>query len=152
MGLIAADMPIRRKHRWLYPIDWPQISQAIRFGRAHGRCERCGRPHGRVVLHRGDGRWWDEEAGVWRNGRGRALPRLAAPDPAQAGLSATKVFLAAAHLDHDPGNNRFGNLKAFCQRCHMLHDRDEHLRRRRLTYAKRNALGDLFLGRYPELG
>ena len=57
--------------------------------------------------------------------------------------------LAAAHLDHDPGNNRPRNLKALCQRCHMLHDRDEHQRRRWLTLRRRNALGDLFLGPYP---
>jgi hypothetical protein len=35
---------------------WPQLSAAIRFGRAKGRCERCRRPHGRLVFHLGDGR------------------------------------------------------------------------------------------------
>ena len=38
-------MPIRRKHRYFYPIDWKQLSAAIRFVRAQGRCEGCGRPH-----------------------------------------------------------------------------------------------------------
>ena len=42
-----ALMPIRREYRWFYPIDWPQLSAAIRFGRAKGRCEHCRRPHGR---------------------------------------------------------------------------------------------------------
>jgi hypothetical protein len=145
-------MPIRRQHRWLYPIDWPQISAAIRFDRAKGRCEHCGRPHGRLVVHLGDGRWWDEDAKTWRNGTGRALPRLPAPTSSAEDKAAltTKVVLAAAHLDHDPGNNRLRNLKAFCQRCHMLHDRKEHQRRRRLTLRMRKALGDLFLGRYSE--
>jgi hypothetical protein len=140
-------MPIRAQHRWLYPIDWPQISSAIRFGRAKGRCEQCSRPHGLIVIHLGDGRWWDEQAAVWRNGRGKALSKLAAPPV--SGALVTKVVLAAAHLDHDPGNNRPRNLRALCQRCHMLHDREEHLRRRRLTYRMRKALGDLFLGPYP---
>ena len=27
------------------------------FRRAGGRCEGCGRPHGQMVLHLGDGRW-----------------------------------------------------------------------------------------------
>jgi len=143
-------MPIRRQHRWLYPIDWQQISVSIRFGRAKGRCEHCGRPHGRVVMHLGDGRWWDEERNTWRDGRGRALSSLQAYVPGDAAPLTTKVFLAAAHLDHDPGNNRRRNLKAFCQRCHMLHDRDEHRRRRWLTYRMRKALGDLFLGTYSE--
>ena len=143
-------MPIRRQHRWLYPIDWPQISASIRFGRAKGRCEHCHRPHGRLVVHLGDGRWWDEERKTWRDGRGRALPGLPAYLPGGAAPLTTKVFLAAAHLDHDPGNNRPRNLKAFCQRCHMLHDREEHQRRRWLTFRMHKALGDLFLGPYSE--
>ena len=40
------------------------------------------------------------------------------------------------------------NLKAFCQRCHMLHDRPEHQRRRWFTLFRRRALGDLYQGRY----
>jgi hypothetical protein len=39
-------------------------------------------------------------------------------------------------------------LRALCQRCHMIHDRPEHLRRRRITWRARRALGDLFLGPY----
>ena len=146
-------MPIRPQHRWLYPIDWPQISASIRFGRAKGRCEHCGRPHGRVVVHLGDGRWWDDEAATWRNGQGRAILSLpnVLPSPENVTTLTTKVVLAAAHLDHDPGNNRLRNLKALCQRCHMLHDREEHQRRRWLTFRMRKALGDLFLGRYSEL-
>jgi hypothetical protein len=58
------------------------------------------------------------------------------------------VVLAAAHLDHDPRNNRLRNLKSLCQRCHMIHDRPHHLAQRRITYLLRRALGDLFLGPY----
>jgi hypothetical protein len=68
-------MPIRPEYKWFYPVDWPQLSAMIRFERAKGRCEECGRPHGREQ-HLGDVRWWDEEGQTWRNGRGRALPRL----------------------------------------------------------------------------
>jgi len=82
-----------------------------------------------------------------RNGRGRAL-RLARDDVA---VRTTRVALAAAHLDHDPTNNRLRNLKALCQRCHMLHDHEEHQRRRLLTLRMRNAIGDLFLGLYPHI-
>lgn len=140
-------MPIQLRYRWLYPIDWPQLSALIRFERAKGRCEICGRPHGREIRHLGDGRWWDEESRTWRNGRGRALSRLALPAD-DAAVRITKVVLAAAHLDHDPTNNRPRNLKALCQRCHMLHDREEHHRRRWITRRMRKALGDLFLGPY----
>ena len=61
----------------------------------------------------------------------------------------TRVVLAAAHLDSDPTNNRLRNLRALCQRCHMLHDRPHHLAQRWINYRRRSAVGDLFLGPYP---
>ena len=142
-------MPIRPEYKWLYPIDWRELSFEIRFKRAGGRCEQCGRPHGKRVRHLGDGRWWDEEAGRWRDGRGRVVRHrphaLPCDEPV---LAVTTVVLATAHLDHDPSNNAGRNLRALCQRCHLLHDREEHQRQRWLTYRLRYALGDLFLGRY----
>lgn len=147
-------MPIRPDHRWLYPIDWRELSALVRFSRARGCCEQCGRPHGQVVAHLGDGRWWDAARGCWRDARGRRT--RVAPNPqlrleALAGNAApttTKVVLATAHLDHDPGNNHPRNLAALCQRCHLAHDRAEHRRRRWTTLFRRRALGDLFLGAY----
>lgn len=50
-------MPIRPEHVFLYPIDWPQLSHHVRFVRAGGACEHCGRPHGQRVFHLRDGRW-----------------------------------------------------------------------------------------------
>jgi hypothetical protein len=141
-------VPIRREHRWFYPIDWPQLSAVIRFRRAQGRCESCGRPHGGLVYHLGDGRWWDDEARMWRNGKGRSLRRLPPPNRLSQPLQTTRVVLACAHLNHDPTENGPRNLKALCQRCHMLHDRPEHQKRRWLTLRRRKAVGDLFLGLY----
>ena len=74
-------MPIKPELRWYYPIDWPQVSHWVRFVRAKGRCQVCGRPHGAMVRHLGDGRWWDEEQQTWRDGRGRKVP---SPAPAEA--------------------------------------------------------------------
>ena len=54
-------------------------------------------------------------------------------------------------LDGDPANNRLWNLRALCQRCHMLHDRPHHLVQRWITYRRRFAVGDLFLGPYLTL-
>jgi len=68
-------MPIMAEHRWLYPIDWPELSRLIRFGRAKGRCEHCQRPHGARVFHLGDGRWWDANRRQWRDGRGHPARR-----------------------------------------------------------------------------
>jgi hypothetical protein len=55
-------------------------------------------------------------------------------------------MLAARQLRPRKGDP--SNLAALCQRCHILHDKPEHLRRRRLTYLARRALGDLFTGPY----
>ncbi|WP_174279884.1 hypothetical protein [Sphingomonas bacterium] len=153
-------MPIRPEHRWLYPIDWPELSRMVRFMRAGGRCDGCGRPHGREVRCLDDGRWWDEDRDHWRDGRGRrarGLPRPGHERVTQPALiedlrpvahRVTRVVLASAHRDHDPGNNASRNLAAFCQRCHLLHDAPEHRRRRWATLFRRRALGDLFLGLY----
>lgn len=149
-------MPIAREHRWLYPIDWRELSAFIRFGRAKGRCEHCRRPHGRDVLHLGNGIWWDEDAATWRNGQGRPVRYLPAPaelpitQPGFTGIAppsplrTTRVVLASAHLNHDPGDNRPRNLAALCQRCHMLHDAAEHRRRRWFNAFCLRAIGDLF--------
>jgi len=147
--------------RWFYPIDWRELSAVIRFDRAKGRCEHCRRPHGRDVVHLGDGRWFDDDAGVWRNDRGQRLARLPSPpSPAlfdqlrfvelagDAPLAVTRICLASAHLDHDPGNNTPRNLAALCQRCHLANDRPEHRRQRWNTLFRRRAMGDFFGGIY----
>ena len=141
-------MPIRRDLRPLYPPDWRLISARVRFERAGGRCEACGRPHLAVVRCLPDGRWFDEAAKLWRGGRGRAArwPDL----EALIFQRRTRVVLATAHLDHDPANNRARNLRSLCQRCHLRHDRMYHLAIRRLGYRRRWALGDLFLGVYAD--
>ena len=148
-------MPIATEHRWLYPIDWAELSQLIRFRRAKGRCEHCQRPHGREVTHLGEGTWWDEDVGAWRDGRGRRVRTIqlradlsrtqlvfagmAPPSPRM-----TRVVLASAHLNHDPGDNRPRNLAALRQRWHMIHDAAEHRRRRWLNSYWPRAIRDLF--------
>ena len=88
----------------------------------------------------------DTAASTWRTGRGRTARW---PDIEEATrIRHTRVVLAAAHLDHNPANNRPRNLKSLCQRCHLIHDRPHHLAQRRITYLLRRALGDLFLGPY----
>ncbi|MGH1483707.1 MAG: hypothetical protein ACRBM6_34305 [Geminicoccales bacterium] len=140
-------MPIRPELLGFYPIDWPQLSDTIRFERAKGRCEQCARPHGKLISHLGDGRWFDPGCENWRDGQGRAVEWVDYRDYSGM-VQQTKVYLATAHLNHDVADNRAKNLKALCQRCHMLHDREEHRRRRRLTWRRRRALGDLFEGPY----
>lgn len=41
-------------------------------------------------------------------------------------VTQSRVVLTVAHIDHDKSNNRFSNLAALCQRCHLNHDRHQH--------------------------
>jgi len=143
---LGERMPIKAEMREVYPSDWPEISRRVRFERAGGICQGCGRPHGMTIRCLPDGRWFDSTRHTWRNGRGRPARWPDLEDTAQ--MRQTRVILAAAHLDHDPSNNRWRNLKSLCQRCHMIHDRPYNLVQRRITYLLRRALGDLFLGPY----
>ena len=43
----------------------------------------------------------------------------------------SKVVLTTAHLDHNINNNRFWNLKALCQRCHLSYDAKYHAENRK---------------------
>jgi hypothetical protein len=36
--------------RGFYPSDWREISRRVRFERAAGICQGCGRPHGMIHL------------------------------------------------------------------------------------------------------
>lgn len=135
-------MPIRPELRPLYPPHWRELSARVRFERAGGRCQGCGRPHLAQLRCLPDGRWFDESATTWRDQRGRSARW---PDLVEATrLRTTRVVLAAAHLDSDPTNNRLANLKSLCQRCHMLHDRPHHLAQRWITYRRRYALATCF--------
>jgi hypothetical protein len=142
-------MPIRPELRPLYPAHWRELSQRVRFERAAGRCQGCGRPHLTWLRCLPDGRWFDKAAAAWRDRRGRSCRWPDLVETTQ--FRTTRVVLAAAHMDGDPSNNRLRNLRALCQRCHMLHDRPYHLAQRRITYRRRLALGDLFLGPYREI-
>lgn len=140
-------MPIRPEQRSLYPANWRDISRHIRFERADGKCQACKRPHGLEIKCLPDGRWFDPDMRSWRSGHGH---RARWPDLFEASEARSwTVYLAAAHLDHEPSHCGARNLRAFCQRCHLAYDQPYHLARRRITYRSRWAMGDLFEGPYP---
>lgn len=142
-------MPIRPDLRAAYPSNWRDLSQRVRFERAGGRCQACGRPHLVRIKCLPDGRWFDLTSGTWRNSRDKPADW---PDIVEATkLRMTLVVLAAAHLDHNPRNNRLRNLRALCQRCHLAHDVEHHRRQRWMTYRRRSAVADLFDGSYTRL-
>lgn len=144
-------MPIRPDLAALYPPDWPDVSHRIRFVRAQGRCERCDRPHGRLVYALPDGCWLDPgDSDGWRNDLGEPI---GLPSRAELMfLTLTRVVLTCAHIDHDPTHGDDMNLAGWCSRCHIIFDRPHHRAQRRLTLRSRWALGDLFEGLYSLAG
>ena len=106
-------MPILKEHRDLYPKNWKNISQRIRFDRAGGRCEF-------------------EESGA------RCTAEHGKPHP----TTGSTVVLTTMHLDHDPTNCEDGNLLAACQLHHNRYDRAHRneTRQRRIREAKGAAL------------
>ena len=84
-------MPIRREQRFFYPIDWPQLSALVRFGRAGGRCDGYGRSHGP----------WSTTLGAAIGGmltwlRGRRLEACSVAFTPELRLVAGEVLLARA--------------------------------------------------------
>jgi hypothetical protein len=110
--------------RALYPANWAELSERVRFERAGGRCQGCGSLHLAVVRCLPDGREFDEIAQTWRDRRGRSAYW---PDQIDAEhFRLTRVELAVAHQDSIPTNNRLANLCSLCQRCHLLDDLQFH--------------------------
>jgi hypothetical protein len=97
-----------------YPDNWVEISQYIRFERAGGRCECTG------------------ECGL-HEGRCKALHGQ--PHP----VTGSRVILTTAHIGegtgdkHDKMDCRPENLKAMCQRCHLIFDLPEHIHNANVT-------------------
>jgi len=136
-------MPVSKALRPLYGPDWREVSQRIRFDRAQGRCEGCGRAHGAILLVLPTGARIDLSPHQPR------LPGLLKPRPAP--LRRLRIILTTAHLDHDPTNGADDNLAAWCQRCHLEYDLQHHLETRRQTIEARRqthraglAVADLF--------
>jgi len=119
-----------------YHPKWTLISKLIRVNRAQNHCEWCG------VKNHADGH---REKGKFIHTCGNATH-----DAAGAGLLSYKkakelvnhcntfcddnlviIVLTVAHIDHDKENNRFYNLAALCQRCHLKHDIKQHVANRK---------------------
>lgn len=126
-----------------YHPKWSLISRLIRFKRAENKCEQCGRVNyvvdrflptggGHLLANSGDYQIshynWGPEADTYKKAKAHCDKLNASPD----GLGKwSVVVLTVAHLDHDKTNNRFDNLAALCQKCHLSHDSAQHVANRK---------------------
>lgn len=104
-------MPIDRRR---YHPKWSLISRLVRR-RAGNRCEDCGADNG-------DYRAADRKIDGATNGRA-SYSGWAAQMAREQGVRVVLVQCGTAHLDQDPTNNRFHNLRYLCRACHLAHDR-----------------------------
>ena len=86
-------------------------------------CEDCGCPNRHLIYRpvKGKSDWELAPEG------------LEADAMALDGIKFTKVILTIAHLDHDKLNHdvKLDRLKALCQRCHLLYDKNHHAANRK---------------------
>lgn len=118
----------------LYPENWIAISHRIRFVRAEGRCEctgECGQHTDRCDARHGE------------------------PHP----VTGSKVVLTTAHMGTDTGDKhdkmdvRDENLKAMCQRCHLIFDLNDHIEHSKATRTNKERAALLAAGQMEmELG
>lgn len=104
-----------------YHPKWKLISWLIRLKRAGNKCEWCRAPNNTLIYrpHEDKSKWE-----LWPEGMASEALNV-------DGCKAIKVVLTVAHLDHDKTNNRFKNLAALCQRCHLRHDIKHHMANRK---------------------
>lgn len=134
-------MPIRPELRQFYGKVWRTETRPRILERAGHRCERCGKPDRAIVYVycvwvEGFRRqyWVARGSDQWRDDRCRLVPRKLWPAP---GLPRViKIVLAVIHLNHVSGEDGDQNLRAFCQWCHLHHDKEQH----RETRAERKDL------------
>lgn len=97
-------MPIRPEMKDKYPRNWRAISWVIRALRAGWRCEGSPRYPGCRAAH------------------GKPHP-----------ITGNAVCLTVAHLNHNPADCRPDNLRAMCNRCHLVYDAPHHNETRKLA-------------------
>lgn len=141
-------MPMQRDR---YPDDWEEISRRIRFERAGNKCEQCGAPNGVEIVRSSEDParwiWLDETDYIYKRPDGSWIRLSEMPDEYDI-LKYTRVVLTVHHIGvekpdgtpgdmHDKMDCRDENLIALCQRCHLLADLPEHIRKARITRARK---------------
>lgn len=127
-------MPIRKELRHFYSgAPWKEARERI-LKRARNRCEECGAPNRKTLLrHKAD--WSPQALHAIDLDRPYIKARWFGPSHRRrsvvlsrpiTGCRFVMVILTVAHLDHEPANLDDSNLRAFCQFCHLMYDRQHH--------------------------
>lgn len=121
-------MPIDYKE---YHPKWTLIVRLI-LKRDNNRCKFCGLDNKRVIirLNRGPKPYRNLCGTEW--GWFHDYRRMGfSYQRSMRNVGATIIVLTIAHLDGNKDNNRFINLAALCQKCHLHHDLGHHIMNRK---------------------
>ena len=119
-----------------YPPNWKSEIRPDILTRDNNACKFCGLPNHSTGFRQSNGDFQPYEP---------TLDFHEAKKIAKAvGLRLIKIVLTIAHLDHDNTNNDYDNLAALCQRCHILHDKDQHAANAKATNQKKKKQTTLF--------
>lgn len=137
-------MPINYKE---YHPKWSLISRLIRYRRAKNKCEWCGIKNQTIIEKRNRKPIY----GILLHTFNKYKTKFGKVEALRK-LNLTQVVLTVAHIDQDKTNNRFNNLAALCQKCHLGHDRKQHEANRkygREHKAKHQLVLDLETEKHP---
>lgn len=117
----------------LYPSNWKTEIRPRILERAANKCEQCGAVNHTWIMRHLD---HPERFIVWDSANDHAIKDgeevcWNEVDGEYRTEKPVRVILTVAHLDQNINNNDPSNLRAFCQRCHLNHDRADNLRRRK---------------------
>lgn len=125
-----------------YHPDWLTVIRPAILERAENKCEECKLENKSFGFRAQDGtfyHWWYIEEALEQYGHDLfddVLKHHIAKD-GKAKSKGTTIVLTIAHIDHDIKNNDYSNLKALCQRCHLLLDKDLHANNSKETRNKK---------------
>lgn len=126
-------MPISKANKALYPPDWRTVIRPAILERAGHCCEFCSVANYAYGARDKHGEWHDENSIHHLNSDMGEMLFGEFPNM-------IRIVLTIAHLDHNPRNNDYSNLRALCQRCHNRHDMaHRQANRARTLLAKRVA-------------
>lgn len=108
--------PMKRE---LYPPNWKDLRAQVQE-RAGNKCEKCGVANHAVGARDRKGEWHDQtdidhlnsDMGYYLFGE---YPKI------------IRIVCTTAHIDHNLANNELSNLAFWCQRCHLAHDKQQHV-------------------------
>ena len=99
------------RNKSLYPENWHDTIRPAILKRDKYQCVVCLVKHRKTYV-------FPKEGGHF------LIPENEIEDWVSYGDKAYKIFLQVAHLDQDPTNNDYSNLRSMCPKCHLNFDRE----------------------------